>query len=710
MRDTLGLVPDHGLVSGPLRALWAAGAVAVVGASERPDAPGHLLIRHLLRFGYRGRILPVHPRAPAVLGLPAFASVSAAAATGPIDLAVVLVRADVAVEVVAECGKAGVACAIVGSSGFAETGAAGRQAQQEMVTAARASGMRLVGPNCIGAAGFATGQVASFSPLFRGLEPPLPAGRIGFASTSGALGYGAVSLAVERGLGLYAAVTTGNEADVNALEALAALAAEPDTAAVLGLCESVADVASLRTIAASGKPAALLVAGGSRAGARAAASHTGALTTDERVVAGALRQLGIAQVSDVDELLDVGDAYAAATATGRWPRTPGDRVAVVTTSGGSGILAADAIEAFGLRLAELAPSTLDTLRAVVPAYGSVANPIDVTATVMEDRTLFARCLAAVADDPGVDQVIACFCVLTGNDVGAIVGALTETARRAGKPVLVARTGADALAPDAGPALRVAGVPAYPTPRRAVRAAAALALSRRSCSRGGPESGRTSPIRAPRLQDRPGKGSGEPALKAWLGANGVPVPRGRVAHTAAEAADAVRECGGVAVLKSVLPGAAHKTDLGGVALSVTERDAAATFARLNDLPGATGVLVEEQVPAGVELLVGSAPSPLGRVLTLGAGGVLTEALDDVAVRLLPVGDGDIRDALDQTRVAHLLNGFRTTPPADVDALVALIRRVAELAESLPEAAALDLNPVVAGPDRAVVVDAMLAEES
>jgi acyl-CoA synthetase (NDP forming) len=632
--------------------------------------------------------------------------VSAAAATGPIDLAVVLVRADAAVEAVAECAKAGVACAIVGSSGFAETGAAGRQAQQEMVTVARASGMRLVGPNCIGSAGFATGQVASFSPLFRGLEPPLATGRIGFASTSGALGFGTVSLAIERGLGLYAAVTTGNEADVGALEALAALAAEPDTAAVLGLCESIADAASLRAIAASGKPAALLVAGGSRAGARAAASHTGALTTDARIVAGALRQLGIPQVSDVDELLDVGDAYEAASASGRWPRPPGDRVAVVTTSGGSGILAADAIEAFGLGLAELAPSTVDALRAVVPAYGSVANPVDVTATVMRDRTLVARCLAAVADDPGVDQVIACFCVLTGDDVGAIVGALTDTARRSGKPVFVARTGSDALAPDAASALRAAGVPAYPTPRRAVRAAAALATSLLPTS--SKVGGRAGPYHP--TSTKLGRGSDEAALKAWLGAAGVPVPRGRVVHTAVEAAEAVRECGGVAVLKAVLPGAAHKTDLGGVALSVTEGHALATFERLSAVPGATGVLVEEQIPPGVELLVGSLPSPLGRVLTVGAGGVLTEALDDAAVRLLPVTDADIRDALGQTRVARLLDGFRATPPAHVDALVALVRRVAELAESLPEAAALDLNPVVAGPDRATVLDAMLTEES
>jgi acetate---CoA ligase (ADP-forming) len=703
-------VPDRDPVGGSLRPLWAADAVAVVGAGERPETPGHLVVGHLLRFGYPGRILPVHPRATQVLGLPAYPSISAARATGPIDLAVVVVPAAAAVEAVVEGAKAGVTCAIVGASGFAETGTQGQRVQEEMVAAARAGGMRLIGPNCIGAARFGTGQVASFSPLFGALDAPLPDGGIGFVSASGALGYGAVSLAIERELGLYAAVTTGNEADVTALEVLAALAAEPATTALLGLCETVADAPALRSLAATGKPAALLVAGGSRAGARAAASHTGALTTDERVVAGALRQLGVVQVSDVDELLDVGDAFEAAAATGRWPAPPGDRVAVVTTSGGSGILAADAIEARGLRLAELAPSTLDTLRAVVPEYGAVANPVDVTATVMRDRTLVARCLAALADDPGVDQIVACFCVLTGDDVGAIVGALADTGRRSGKPVIVARTGAYALAPAAGAALRLAGVPAYPTPRRAVRAAAALAHAApaRTAPAGTASSRPASP--PPAMSSTLRAEGDEVTVKAWLAAAGVPVPRGRVVQDAAAAVAAVRDLGGGSVFKAVLPGAAHKTELSGVALGVTQTDAARTFERLAALPGAAGVLVEELIPPGVEVLVGLAPSPLGRVLTLGAGGVLAEALDDVAVRLLPVTEEDVRDAVGQTRVARLLRGFRTTPPADVDALVALILRVAELADALPPRIALDLNPVVAGADRAVVLDAATTRES
>ena len=677
---------------GALRALWAARSVAVVGASTRAGHPGRLAVEFLLRYGYSGRILPIHPTASEIAGVPAYPSVRAA---GGAELALILVPAAAVEAAVDDCAAAGVRVAIVGSSGFAETGAEGRAAQDRLAARARTAGMRLVGPNCIGAAGFANGLVASFSPLFSGAQTTLTPGGIGFASASGALGFGTVSLALERGMGLFAAVSTGNEADVTALEALVAMAAEPECTALLGYLESLADPRALRALAASGKPTALLVAGRTQAGARAAASHTGALATADRVVDGALRQYGIVRVSDVDELLDVGDAFALAT------RPAGPRVAIVTTSGGSGILAADAVAQHGLTLATLSPSTLDSLKEVVPAYGSVANPVDVTATVMRDRTLVARALATVAADPGVDIVLVCFCVLVGADVDAIVTALADAARGSGKPVLAARTGADHLAPSAAAALRAARIPTYPTPARAVRAAAALYQASRSRPAAQP-----GPVPLDRIPPAP-RGGQEADLKDWLARAGIRVPRGRVVHDPAEAADAVREHGGLAVLKVVVPGLAHKTEAGGVVLGVTPETAADAYRRLRGIDGATGVLVEEQAGPGVELLVGITPGALGPVLTLGAGGVLTEALDDAASRVLPVTEHDVRDALAQTRVARLLAGHRGQPPADVDAFVDLVLRVAGLAAGLPPATALDLNPVVVRPDGAMVLDAALS---
>lgn len=706
-------------MSGSLRALWSARAVAVVGASARAGSLGRLPVEFLLRYGYTGRILPVNPHADEVLGLPAFPSVQAC--PGRVDLALVLVAAERVPAAVDDCAAAGVPVAIVGASGFAETGEQGARLQQELVDKARAGGVRLVGPNCIGAVGVREGLVASFSPLFSGERTELVPGSVAFVSQSGALGYGAVSLAFERRLGLGWVVNTGNEADVTALEVLTALAAEPDCTALLGYVETLRDGTALRRLAAAGKPVALLKAGRSEAGQRAAVSHTGALAAGDRVVDGALRQLGIVRVDDVDELLDVGDAFAQ-------PRRPaGPRVAVVTTSGGSGILAADAVDQRGLTLAELAEPTTAALRAIVPAYGAIANPVDVTATVMNDPTLFDRALDAIAGDPGVDMVVACFCVLTGADVDAVVASLGRVAERTGNPVLAARTGADHLAPDAADALRAAGIPTYPTPARTVRAAAALwqvasAAARRRVT---PE---VDQLDSPGDQNRarfvrsvghqvsqvdrlvapavvpaaPPSGATEVELKALLDAVGLPVPRGRVATDADDAAAAVTEVGGRAVLKAVVPGLLHKTEAGGVALDVTPESAAAAYDRLAALGGA--VLVEEMVTGGVELLVGVAPSPLGQALTVGGGGVLTEVLDDVAVRLLPVGAADVRDMLAELRASALLSGVRGRPPADVDALVDLVVRLSDLVAGWPPGFELDLNPVVVLPAGARVLDA------
>jgi acyl-CoA synthetase (NDP forming) len=678
-----------------LRVLWDARAIAVVGATDRPGALGRLPVAHLIRYGYRGRILPVNPKGGTVCGLPAHATLTDAAAEGPIDLALVMVPAAAVPDVVREAGGLGIGVCVVMSSGFAETGPEGRRQQDALVEVAREAGVRLVGPNCIGSVGFRAGQVATFSPLFTADDVPTARGRVGFATQSGALGYGAVSLALERGLGLAVAVNTGNEADVGTLEVLESLAGDDGIDALIGYVEALSDGERLRRIAGSGTPLALLKAGASEAGSRAAASHTGALATSDRVVDDVLRQLGIARARDVDELLDLADALATRH------RPAGPRVAVVTTSGGSGILAADAIEQHRLTLATLSPGTRAALDEVVPAYGATANPVDVTATVMSDPTLFERSLDLIATDDGVDAIVACFCVLTGQQVMGIVESLRRVAERTGKPVLVTRTGADFLAPDASAAMRAAGLAAYPTPARAVRALAACWTTSRP---------RANPllqndVTAPESLDEPG-------LKAWLRAAGVPVPAGRLVADAADAARAVAEVGGRAAVKAVVPGLLHKTEAGGVALGVTEQTAADAFDRMALLgrgtPG-SGVLVEQLASPdhAVEVLVGVTPTPLGPVLSLAAGGVLTEVLADVTFRLLPLAEGDAAAMVSDLRSAPLLRGHRGSPVLDEPALLRLLETVAGLAAALPAGSSLDLNPVLVTTDDCLVLDAALA---
>ena len=359
---------------------------------------------------------------------------------------------------------------------------------------------------------------------------------------------------------------------------------------------------------------------------------------------------------------------------------------MVTTSGGSGILAADACETHGLQLARFAPATQKLLDEVVPAYGATGNPVDVTATVMSNAELFDRTLDVITGDAGVDMVVACFCVLTGKDVDDVVASLARAAERSGKPVLAARTGAAHLAPSAGARLREAGIPTFPTPGRAVRAAAALhQVSRPRVVVPAPTSAR----------EAPRAGAGERELKELLADAGLPVPTGRLVGDGAAAEQAVDDVGGLAVMKAVVPGLVHKSEAGGVALGVTVATAGETFDRLAALrtDGVRGdVLVEELVPDGVEALVGVTPSPLGAVLTVGLGGVLTEVMDDVGLRLLPVDREDVELMLDETRLGTLLAGARGAEPADRAALVEAVTAVAALAGGWAPGFELDLNPV------------------
>ena len=291
-----------------LSRLWHARSVAVIGASDKPGSLGRMPVEHLQRYGYGGEIYPVRPDGASVVGLPSYPS--AQTCPGRVELAMIMVGADRVAAAIEDCIAASVPIAIVCASGFAETGRIGAALQDDLVAQAEAGGVRLLGPNCIGAVGVDHGLVASFSPLFAGASTTLVPGKIGFVSQSGALGFGAVSLAFERGLGLGWIANTGNEADLTALEVMLAIAQDTDCAGLLGYVERLDDLDTMLRLADTGTPIALLKAGRSEAGQLAATSHTGAMATEDRVVDAALRQLGIVRVSDVEELLDLGDAFA----------------------------------------------------------------------------------------------------------------------------------------------------------------------------------------------------------------------------------------------------------------------------------------------------------------------------------------------------------------------------------------------------------------
>lgn len=673
-----------------LSLLWNAQSIAIIGATERENAIGRAPIEYLQRYGYKGEIYPINPKGSTILGLQALSTITEI--NSEIDLALILLPAGLVEEALTQCGVAKVKVVIVMSSGFAESDADGVLAQARLVDIAKHSGMRLVGPNCIGSVGGAKKLVASFSPVFSAPTTTVEAGSIALVSQSGALGYGMYSLGLDQGVPLGVVVTTGNEADVTNLEVANALADDPSISAILLYAESLTDIGMLHKISTK-KPTAILKVGRSAQGAIAAASHTGALATEDRIIDAAIRATGAVRVDDVEQLLDAGLIFASGV------KSLGKRVAIITTSGGSGILATDALDANGLELAVLAPESLAELRNIVPSYGNANNPVDVTAAVMSSPDLFEKCLDILAQDKGVDSIIACFAVLVGSDVERIAAALGGVSKIRKIPIAVARTGSKNLAPNAQAIFKSLNIPVFPTPDRAVAALRILNDSGKTIKR-------VSTKTSSELFPTPSSTATEVEMKALWKKVGIPVPQSVVVSEVKDIQAAIKFVGGRAVLKAVVPGLLHKSEAGAVALDIGADTAEATFISLSQLSGKgvkNDVLVETFIPKGVEALVGVTSSALGKVLTIGVGGILTEIISDVSIRLLPVDESTVRQMIAETRLAPLFAGARGSAPADIGAFVAAVLRIAEVASTFPESSELDINPLTVLPQGAWVLD-------
>ncbi len=669
--------------------LWSASSIAIIGASERVGAMGRLPIEYLLKFGYKGAIYPVNPKGEKILGLTSYTSISAI--NNPIDLALIMVPITGVEEAVRQCALAKVSVVTVMGSGFAEAGSEGRELQNRLVAIAAKSGTRLVGPNCIGSVGGLHKLTATFSPVFSSEATKLSAGGLALVSQSGALGYGVYSLGLERGLPIGIVVTTGNEGDVSAMEVATVLADDKDVTGILIYAEGISNIDQLKKTA-SRKPTAILKAGRSDAGAKAAASHTGALATLDRVVDAGISSAGAVRVGDVEELLDAGAIFTSGK------KLLGKKVAIITTSGGSGILGADALEIQGLELATLSPETISRLDAIIPSYGSSINPVDVTAAVMSAPDLFSQCLDILIEDSDVDAIVAAFCVLVGEDVEKIALALGQARSKRDIPIVVSRTGSHLLAPEGGALLAKENIPIFPTPERAIRALSILrkvSIPMRSNSR--------KPVTP--VQPAPAEGASEVDLKNIWRSAGISVPHSRLITQQSEVIKAVEEVGGRAVFKAVIPGLLHKSEAGGVALDIKKENALETFEHMMNLSSERlgKVLVESFIPAGVEVLVGITPSPLGRVLTIGVGGVLTEIINDTSLRLLPVDGKDIEEMIDQTRLGLLLAGVRGAAKSDTQALIDTVLKITDATRQWPDGFELDINPVRILSDGAWVLD-------
>jgi acyl-CoA synthetase (NDP forming) len=700
--------------------LWPR-SVAVVGASPDREVIRGRLTHVLLLWPFDGPIYPVTRSHAEVHGRPAYPSI--AALPGPVDLAVIAIPAAAVPEALEACGARGVRAAIVLSSGFAEErGETGPALQARLRQIAAGHGIVLCGPNCEGLVNTMASLCATFSPSLENaavsLLPDVGRGRaIGVTSQSGGISFSFFNRGRPRQLRFSYIVSTGNEAVLEGLDYVEWMLADGRTDIFLMYVEALRDGAKFRSVASRaadlGRPLIVAKMGRSEAGRRAAASHTGALAGSARVHDAMFRHHGVIASDDMDQMLDIAAAFAFC------PLPRGGRVGLLSTSGGGAVWMADTLARCGLGLPGLDPETRRRIDALIPAYGSSENPVDLTAQAVREVG-YARVIEILRQSPVVDVIVVIASLASEVLLERDLAALAEVVARSDKPVLFCAY--TLVSPRAVTLLASVGVPTYtslPSCARALQALVEYAAfqERRERRPVTPAAAPAGAEAAGRLR-RAGPVLCEHEAKALLSGYGVPRPPEELAHDEDAAAAAAARLGYPVALKVQSPDIAHKTEAAALALDLAS-DAEVRAAHRRVLasalafrPGAAirGVLVQRMAPRGQEIVLGIARDPdFGPVLMVGLGGIHVEVLDDVAFAPVPLGPEDARALLGQLRGARLLSGVRGEAPADVEALASLMvnlsRFAAEHADLIAE---IDLNPVIVHPagQGVSVVDALI----
>lgn len=687
-----------------LRPLFYPQSIAVIGASADARRISGKPIESLKAACFPGPIYPINPKYAEVQGLTAFPSIEAV--PGPVDLALITVPAPAVVPALEACANRGVRAAVIFTSGFAEMDAAGQTAQARMTEIARTRGMRILGPNCMGLFNVRHKSYITFSSAFLRAWPK--AGPIGIVSQSGAFGAHCFVMARERGLGLSHWVTTGNECDVDFAEALAFLADDPATEIILGYLEGGrrgrALVEACERARANRKPVVLMKVGRSEVGAEAARSHTASLAGNDAVYDAVFRDCGVHRARSIDEVFEI----AKACTTRAFPRR--GRLGIVTISGGGGILMADTAAEQGLDVPALPEDAQRRLKALLP-YASPRNPVDTTAQALDDMSLAQRNLEIMIETGDFDA-IGCFFASVGFSP-QIAPKLRDAIvavrhRHPNVPIFMAMTSTPELIGE----LAAAGIPHFEDPVALVRSIGALVRFGRAFAR----APSPPPLLPAPLSPAPSGMLDERASKAILAAAGIPFVPDRLARTSAEAIEAARELGMPVALKICSPDIAHKTEVGGVALSLSTADDVATafdaiIARVRiAAPGARidGVLVAPMAPRGTEVILGVKRDPIfGPAVMVGLGGIFAEVIGDVAFRLAPFDMDSARDLIASLRGHALLAGARGRPPLDIDALARALSALSLFAAANADVIdSVDVNPIVVSERGALAVDALI----
>jgi acyl-CoA synthetase (NDP forming) len=693
-----------------MRELFQPNAVAVVGASRDERKWGGRVVKNLVRYGYRGPILPVNPTADTVQGLACVSEISAL--PSPIDLAIVAVPARSVEDAIAQLGERGVRVAVVLTSGFAELGESGKSLQSRVAARAREHGLRVCGPNSVGVVNTATGLAAAATSALDGAS--IPAGGLSLVSQSGAVGLGSLlTRAADRGIGLAKLVSTGNESDLSTPELVEYLAEDSETTAIGVFLEGLADgralVAAIVNARNSGKAVAVLKVGRSASGAAAAATHTGLLAGEVEVVRGAVDAAGGRWCHDLNDILD--QTLLRQRSTKR--RRP--RVGVMSTSGGINTLAADLLEERGLPVARLSSTTVERIRNHLPDFNPIANPLDISGQVATDMDVQHACLQALASDPGVDAVIVVMTVI--RTYSELVERLRAQPPPGSTDVLFVNTGGE-IAGDASRALQRLGHPVFESLSAAVGALADATSVRGAASTGATP--RQQRLYSAKIRDLQEVGPvPEETLFPLLERYGVRVAPWSLAESARDARRASTALGFPAVVKALARQVRHKSDVGAVVTELRSgRAVEVAFRAISEALRAEGLesrplLVQRQVARGLEFLVGArTDTQFGPVVTVAYGGVLTEILRRSVTRLAPISTEAAREmVLALPHAAVFAAGYRGQAAADYAALAKTIVGVSAFVAELAAnglSAELDLNPVIVMEDGqgCIAVDALL----
>jgi acetate---CoA ligase (ADP-forming) len=694
-----------------LSAVFSPRSVAVVGASTRRGTIGGEIFHNLIATGFQGPVYPVHPHATAVQSVAAYPSVTAI--PGPVDLAVIVVPRNAVQKIMETCAQKEVKAAVVITAGYKETGEEGARAEAKLLRTVRESGIRLVGPNCLGI--LSTRHDVQLNATFAPIYPP--EGTVAIASQSGALGLVIIEYAREFNIGISDFVSMGNKADLSGNDLIAWWDSDPRTKVILLYLESFGNPRKFIRLAreiTKHKPIVAVKSGRSRRGSGAASSHTGALAGTDAAVSAVMAQTGVIRVDTVEELFHMA-AFLA-----HQPVPPGNRVAILTNAGGPGILATDAADAWGLEIPDLSPQTTQALREFLPEEASVKNPVDMIASASGDD--YEHATRLLLADPGIDALIVIFVPPLVTQAKEVGDAIVRGAHGAKKPVLSCLLGKQGM-PDWLESVPRADIPSYAFPETAVAVLARASRygtwlrrpegTERTFSDIDPDPVTAVIDKADARLDAQGGWLDPAEIEAIFEAYRIPFAPLKRAADENEAAAIARRAGFPVVVKVVSDAITHKSDVGGVRLDLRSeeevREAVKEIREAIERQGQPfqGVVIQRWVREGVEMFVGATRDPLfGPLLAFGLGGVEVELLGDVVFRLHPLTDQDAREMVREIRGFKLLDGFRGAPPADQEALVDTILRLARLTADFPRLEEMDLNPVkvFARGQGLVVVDA------